>query len=58
MTQNLEDENCEEYLEQGTSSLGNTERESCVDLAQDDEMIEAMWNTLGIPGSFSSFVND
>jgi hypothetical protein len=34
------------------------ETTSGVDLSPDDEMIEIIWNTLGLPGSFSTFVND
>jgi hypothetical protein len=47
-----------EHSGQKISSAVNVDREiSCVDLSQDDEMIEIIWNTLGLPGSFSTFVN-
>lgn len=50
----------EAHSAQITPSVVNFDEEttSCVDLSPDDEMIEIIWNTLGLPGSFSTFVND
>lgn len=50
----------EEHSAQIIPSVVNFDEEttSCVDLSPDDEMIEIIWNTLGLPGSFSTFVND